>query len=112
MRGEELRKGVGLGHPVERRAEGSAIARSREVCRATVLSTTAGRPGPTGTTSRCTALRWEGRISDAVAGSEVTVRAAMPMPMSEALVRQLSQAVSAAEAPVRIRTRWCRARDR
>lgn len=40
------------------------------------------------------------------------MRAAMAMPMSEALVRQFSQAVSGAEAPECMRTRWWRASDR
>ncbi|GAA2264053.1 hypothetical protein GCM10010415_29830 [Streptomyces atrovirens] len=92
---------------------GSPIAASREVCSATVFSTSTGRPGAIGITMRWTARRRFGRSCEKEGGGPTTtVRAAMAIPMPDVLVRQHSHAVPGSRAPVRTRARWWRSRAR
>ncbi|CAM5605645.1 hypothetical protein SCANM63S_08368 [Streptomyces canarius] len=75
---------------------GSLMAGSREVCRATVLSTVAVRPGGRDNRSRWTA-RWASLAW--VTGTPAVSRAASPQPMSETRVRQRSQTRAGALVP-------------
>ncbi len=88
---------------------GSLMAGSREVCRATILSTVTVLPS-----ARLRTVCWvvRGLLFRTTTGASETSLAAMPIRMSEVRVRQRSHTVSGTAVPACTWVRWRPSRSR